>query len=851
MDILGWLQKTPIVSLLFAAAMAAVPFILSEMSDQVGATVRFENAREDARDYLVRNPQLDVDTLGELLLDAEWVAELQDAQASSDPASNGVDLPPRLLARSQARLDALVETAYDARLASDPAWRLGVLDAQTPARNYVAHAFIHEAVAGVILSCLVLLIVGAPLERAWGSSVFAAFVMASIPATAQAYRLLDGSSGVPWSGAAGLSAALLGAYFIRGLGGHFVLPGWILLPGWLGVEAFVVRSFWIDDFGSVPWATLCAAIGLGAGCAGVLRLMNVEARVSEMRSKAKPAGPNPVIARAARLRSDGDPYQAFDLIQAAWREEPEDQEISEAFFDIAVEVAQPEAAASAILPSLRTALRKGELTRAVDYWFPLASRECETNLEPTALIRLSEALLDAGHAEQALFSMRTALETGASSGHATRVVYLARDLDEGLTRRAAKVALADPGLEPNIRAELEPIASNSEDTVPTPSPEAPALSRSQLDRRVSAEHQTFETTAFPLDLDQEFSESPLLESDPNETALADQALDTGALSIEALGKDAEGAAPEAYEAAPSTGDVLSHWNDPTSLDQDSLVDVGSSIEDADLEGDFLEPSDLETPDLGFDFGFASEGADLVDPRDDETDSDFTPLMDATDELTSPMAAGNDDTSTPVFDQPTAFVQMPDEFEAPTRALVEAPQAPPPLRPAAVPTGRTEIAFGGASDVEETVSQPTRVLQLRSLKAIEAVPVEASAAWIEIDATDRGKSKLPLSRIEAISVAAVDGLGPRPVLVLDFVLNWTAEPAEPMKLIRFRSDRFDPLQFVPDAANPLAALTAWVGWFEERCELTCLPSREILDGHFARFASLREYERDALMAEVAS
>ena len=71
-------------------------------------------------------------------------------------------------------------------------------------------------------------------------------------------------------------------------------------------------------------------------------------------------------------------------IQAAWRDDPSDPDVCETFFSIAVEVDQPAAAAEAILPSLRTALRKGEFARAVDYWYPLASRRCEVALEPTA-----------------------------------------------------------------------------------------------------------------------------------------------------------------------------------------------------------------------------------------------------------------------------------------------------------------------------------------------------------------------------------------------------------------------------------------------------------------------------------
>ena len=34
-------------------------------------------------------------------------------------------------------------------------------------------------------------------------------------------------------------------------------------------------------------------------------------------------------------------------------------------------------------------------------------------------------------------------------------------------------------------------------------------------------------------------------------------------------------------------------------------------------------------------------------------------------------------------------------------------------------------------------------------------------------------------------------------------------------------------------------------------ISCLSNRDTLEGGFARFASLREYEREALMAEVES
>ena len=137
--------------------------------------------------------------------------------------------------------------------------------------------------------------------------------------------------------------------------------------------------------------------------------------------------------------------------------------------------------------------------------------------------------------------------------------------------------------------------------------------------------------------------------------------------------------------------------------------------------------------------------------------------------------------------------------------------------------------------------------LRELKALEAVPIDADADWVEIDATGRGKSKLPLARIEAIGMAAVMGLASRPVLVIDFVLNWSTDIGSPMKVLRLRSDRFDPNLFAPGASTPLEALRAWIAELQIASGAACLPTRELLEGRYARFESLEAYEREVLRA----
>lgn len=828
---MSWLQKVPIVSLLFALAIGLVPSWIASVDGE--SIEHFETSRERARTFLVRNPQLQVDARGELILDPTWLDEMRSAAANSDSAAN-VELPARMLARSQARLDGLIHSAYDHRIEGDPAWRMGVLDARSPAKNYFVHAFVHEHTAGMILGAIVVLLVGAALELSWGSLVFAVFTMAAIPMTALGYRFLDASSGLPWSGAAGLGGALLGAYFIRGLGGRFMVPGWILLPAWLGAETFLVRGFWIDDLGSVPWATFCAAVGMGALVSGALRLANVESKIESRSSKKSSRAPNPVVMRAARLRSDGDPYQAFDLIQAAWRDDPTSDEIAETFFSIAVEVGQPEVAAGAIVPRLRSALRRGDVAQAVDYWLPLATRDCDVSLDATVAVRLGEALLDAGHPTEALSTLNQALDAGVSAAQATRIVSVARDLDEGLARAAAIVALNDASLDPRIRAELEPLASSVSDASVAEAPPAPVASgetSSELNRRVHAEHHSVESTAFPIGADADITDTTdAVPADPNEASLHAQDLDAGAFSAENFSATSTG--------DEASSDVLSHWGDRDLLGADSAEDLGADLPLDDGDEPFFDANALETQDEGIDFGLDLGDSDLGDALDAETDTDLTPLIDATDDQTSPLLETDlDDTTNPdgattdVFEQQTAFFDV--------------PMTPPGEQKVSI--GRVELTPKPARPIAPGATAASTEDPLRPLKALEAVPIAMTDEGIEVDVSPRGKSTVPFTRIQTISMAAVENLGKRPVLIVDVVLNGSDSIDEPMKLIRFRGDRFDPLSFEPSAANPLKALVAWVGRLQGCSNAICIPSREILDGKFARFVSLEAYEQTVLSA----
>ena len=212
------------------------------------------------------------------------------------------------------------------------------------------------------------------------------------------------------------------------------------------------------------------------------------------------------------------------------------------------------------------------------------------------------------------------------------------------------------------------------------------------------------------------------------------------------------------------------------------------------------------------------GDDDIDSRDlegDVTDSDRTPLLDASDELTSPMAKAARAAADPDGDATVMITLQP--------------------------------ATGATADHAPVL--PTRAL-LRSLRTIDAVPIEATREAVEIDTDGRGKSRLPYARIEAIAVAAVRGLGPQPVLVVDCILNWRDDIASPLKLIRFRSDRFDAaaIGVAETGASPAAALGRWAAQLQRTSGAVALPSEAALAGRFAGFDTLEVYEREVLGAE---
>jgi hypothetical protein len=141
---------------------------------------------------------------------------------------------------------------------------------------------------------------------------------------------------------------------------------------------------------------------------------------------------------------------------------------------------------------------------------------------------------------------------------------------------------------------------------------------------------------------------------------------------------------------------------------------------------------------------------------------------------------------------------------------------------------------------------------RTLQPILAVPTGFDDEGLNIVAAGGAKKRVRYDRIVALSVVAVGNLGPKPVLLIDLILNWMSLADEPLRIIRLRGDRFDPRKLAPEQAAPVDALRAVVERLLRASKATPLPDLQSAKGlPFAGFDDLETYHRDVLMVDVES
>jgi hypothetical protein len=162
----------------------------------------------------------------------------------------------------------------------------------------------------------------------------------------------------------------------------------------------------------------------------------------------------------------------------------------------------------------------------------------------------------------------------------------------------------------------------------------------------------------------------------------------------------------------------------------------------------------------------------------------------------------------------------------------------------VQVGEERSEAGGAD-----YSRPLPIdldLVSRSIRFVKAIPVALESEGLLIEVEGGAKKRIPLEKLEAISVAAVGGFSEKPVILIDLVMNWKSAADEPLRVIRIRGDRFDARAFAGDGGSSLDALRAFIAKLLRECGATPLPDEQSANGlPFASFDDLTSYQRGVL------
>jgi hypothetical protein len=128
---------------------------------------------------------------------------------------------------------------------------------------------------------------------------------------------------------------------------------------------------------------------------------------------------------------------------------------------------------------------------------------------------------------------------------------------------------------------------------------------------------------------------------------------------------------------------------------------------------------------------------------------------------------------------------------------------------------------------------------------EAVPRAVEADVLRIEVAGQGQTSLSYTRLRAVGVAGVRGLGPKPVVLIDLLVDGAGTEG-PLRAIRLRSDRFDPRPLAPGVDGAFNSLRWLVREILSRSDARLLPDPDgAAAGAVRVFESLDEYHEQVL------
>jgi len=172
-----------------------------------------------------------------------------------------------------------------------------------------------------------------------------------------------------------------------------------------------------------------------------------------------------------------------------------------------------------------------------------------------------------------------------------------------------------------------------------------------------------------------------------------------------------------------------------------------------------------------------------------------------------------------------------------KANAQSEVAPPAESSAEDATGRA---------VDEALAAVAPAARFSDIKITEAMPTGLLDEGIRLQVPGGRKVRVEYGKIEAVSVAEIRDLAPHPVVLIDILLNWREESDPTLRVVRLRSDGFDPRMVLEAPPDEDEALRSFLSELLARSTALPLPDPDSALGVKLRtFDELALYQREVL------
>ena len=833
------LRRRPWVT--YGMAIACAVAFLASAGVQDPDWEEAEARLDEAFDYWEAHPYLKGN---DRLIRAYWELD-EDDYAHWEEETGGLLPGIFTIEAEQARLDAITAQARDL-LDSHPWYRFGLIPAKPSAAGLFGHMFLHSGLLHLIGNLWFLILAGPYIEDRWGRALFSVFYLASGVAGAVLFAAAQPSFDFPLVGASGAVSGILGAFLVCCMRvrikffywiiwpGTFSAPAWAMLPLWFGNE--LVSAFSLGEGSAVAYWAHVGGFLFGAAAALAIRHVGLEGKLSSDLGELDKETGDPVLDGTRRAIQEGRMEEAIAQASQALADRRADPVAVKAYLEAVHAAGREQDVGQTLVEHLWSAIQWRKKEAAIALWEALAAQGMAPSGAGEPLLQLAGWLRGTGNGSQANVAMQRAL-VGADGPLAVRIARAARKHDPALVKRAAEVAIASAETTDADRKAMQALLEEA-------GREArrrgwillPLGERVEKGRGRDGPRRYAPGEAIPID------DAPACDYE-------DEILGGGSDASQ-RGTGAPADAGDPFDARETTVEMQAPARTGQRPETTPLEDETINLSPS-LGGNEQPPLSLPDPETeGGEVFLESLHAQLGSEWISEEDPLAATETELTDEP-SPPDLGSSEQGRELFDHGNEDLGGGYEMAGAAESIAAAPPVagpgvPAPLARIALPAMPAE-AVNTSDDLLVLDEEKEELPRPRRLRVATAVPLGLDATHLALDIEGRGRSRLALERIDAVSAAGINGLSGagKPVLVIDLCLNWTGH--DDLQLVRLRSDSFDPRKLVDAEGSLLKALRAFAALLATRCHCVALPADFAPDAPFRIFADTAAYELEVLRA----